>query len=184
MSITFTAEMSPITGHMITCGCEQAVGPVFGNYADACAYLAPLVEDESLRTAIPGCDRPEACLQYRLSIYALEADPAPSVNVANGNAVDLFAALGLSSDDPDRASGNGELWQGGTLTAEDFLGRVLFALAITPADEGRFSYDDTREGGMTMIACGRRVGYVQAVLAELHELALFAVDRGRAAYWS
>ena len=62
---------------------------------------------------------------------------------------------------------------------------MLFALAITPADEGRPSFELPRtEGGMTQIDCGRRVGYLQTRLGELHDLALFAAANDRDVTWS
>lgn len=203
MSITFTAEMSAITGSMVTCNCSDDVaGPVFGTYDEALAYLAPLAEDESLRTALPGCVDPEICLQYSLVITACEADPAPSVNVTNLNASDLFRALGILADDPageaaahisfEEMTFDGvpegdpadSPFNGGSMAPEDFLGRVLLALAITPADEGRPEIDATRPGGAVTVLCARRPGYLQMRLAELHELAQFAVSRNRMIFWS
>ncbi len=201
MSVTFTTEMSPVTGYEVTCGCDEATGPVFETFTDAENYLIPLVEDESLRTPLPGCSDPEMCLMYRLSIHPLETDPAPSINVANGNAADLFRALGLLTDNPaDRAAGSVTFdgvgvvaapmaedspWNGGGMSPADFLGRVLLALAITPADEGRFAVETVRLGGSVIIECSRPIGYLQDRLAQLHHLAQFAVSRGRTeVFWS
>jgi hypothetical protein len=37
---------------------------------------------------------------------------------------------------------------------------------------------------MTQVACGRRVGYIQTRLGELHELAQWAIANDRKATWS
>lgn len=153
------------------------------HYADALAHLTPLVEDESLRTVLVGCEDGKLCLLYRLSLTALEATPPPAVNMSNNNAADIFASLGLISDDPALADEAAEVFQGGSLDAADFLGRVLFALAISPSDEGRPSFEMPRtEGGMMAIACGR-VGYIQTRLGELHDLAQWAIANNREVTW-
>ena len=97
MSITFSTPMGPLTGWAVSCACGEGVGPVLGNYADAIAYLTPLVADGSLRTVLDGCLDGDICLMYRLSLTAQEAAPAPEINVGNYNALGLFAALGLAS---------------------------------------------------------------------------------------
>ena len=184
MSVTFTAEMSPITGYTVTCGCRNALGSQFGSYQDAVDFLTPLVEDESLRTALPGCDDPEFCLMYRLSLNANEADPAPSINVTSLNAGDLFRALGLLADELAEAAAEDSPFEGGSMTAAEFLGRVLLALAISPSDEGRPEIERTNTRGNTSVLCSRQAGYLQMRLAELHDLAQFAASRDRQIHWS
>ena len=95
------------------------------------------------------------------------------INMSNANAAVVCGALGI-----DLAA---EGWCG-SLPAEDFLGRVLVALAIQPADEGIPSHELPREHngpfpvGPRIVECGRRPGYIQERLAQLHALAQWAVD--------
>lgn len=88
------------------------------------------------------------------------------INMSSSNAAVVCGALGI-----DLAE---EGWCG-SLPAEDFLGRVLMALAIQPSDEGVPARDDTVPGQVRWIECGRRPGYIQERLAQLHELAQWAV---------
>ena len=100
------------------------------------------------------------------------------VNMSNSNAATVAATLGIDLN---------ELGWCGSMAAEDFLGRVLVALAISPADEGMPSYrmapgdsagvfGTVREGGPTFIQGARHPGYLQERLAQLHELAVWAVE--------
>lgn len=90
------------------------------------------------------------------------------VNVSSSNAVVLCDALGINLAE--------EGWCG-SLPAGDFLGRVLLALAIQPADEGIPAHE-LPTGGVRWVECGRRPGYIQDRLAQLHELAQWAVAHG------
>lgn len=100
-----------------------------------------------------------------------------AVNMSNGNAALVCATLGIDLD--------AEGWCG-SLSAADFLGRVLLALAIAPADEGMPSYElapgdsagifgTVRQGGPRFIQGARPEGYTQQRLAQLRELAEWAV---------
>ncbi|GGM27604.1 hypothetical protein GCM10011608_10540 [Micromonospora sonchi] len=95
---------------------------------------------------------------------------SPEVNMANGNAAQVFDLLGLEFDGD---------W--GNTTGPDFLGRVLLALALldTTTDvEGRPEVVDGRwtEGG-------RRPGYLAERLTQLHDLALWAVEHDADVEW-
>ena len=90
------------------------------------------------------------------------------VNMSNSNAAVVCGSLGIDLEEWG--------WCGG-LPAEDFLGRVLVALAIQPSDEGIPSHE-VPTGGARWIECGRRPGYIQERLAQLHELAAWAVEHG------
>jgi hypothetical protein len=95
-----------------------------------------------------------------------EADDL-AVNVSSSNAVVLCAALGI-----DLAA---EGWCG-SLPAQDFLGRILVALAVSPTDAGVPTHELPREPGQVRwIECGRREGYTQERLAQLRELADWAI---------
>lgn len=103
-----------------------------------------------------------------------------AVNMSNSNAAQVCRTLGIDL----------EQWGWcGNLPAEDFLGRVLVALAIEPADEGVPShrllpgdsagiFGTVQEGGPAFIECGRREGYTQERLGQLRELADWAVANG------
>jgi hypothetical protein len=95
------------------------------------------------------------------------------VNMSNSNAAMVAEALGFSLD-PD--------WCG-EMGGADFQGRVLLALAISPADEGMPSYEHAGPGAR-MIEGARRPGYLQERLGQLHELASFAVETGVEVWWS
>jgi hypothetical protein len=90
------------------------------------------------------------------------------INVSSANAVVLCDTLGINLAE--------EGWCG-SLPAEDFLGRVLLALAIQPSDEGIPAHE-LPTGGVRWVECGRRPGYIQDRLAQLHELAAWAVAHG------
>jgi hypothetical protein len=92
------------------------------------------------------------------------------VNISNANARRVLESLGFTDE-----AASAEL--SGATSAEDFLGRVLLALAIEPEDPGVpiTQYQDAP----WLIDCGRRVGYLQAVLDNLRDLAEAAVATGR-----
>jgi hypothetical protein len=95
------------------------------------------------------------------------------VNMNNRNAAFVADALGFSLD-PD--------WCG-EMTAGDFQGRVVLALALAPSDEGMPSYEVAGPGAR-MIEGARRPGYLQDRLTALHALAAWAVDHGAQVWWS
>ena len=92
---------------------------------------------------------------------------AQSINLSNGNAVGVLDLLGYTGE---------EMY--GESDAEDFLGRVLMALAVAPADEGRPTFQD----GITVYG-GTEPGYKQNRLRQLHELALSASRAGTSVVW-
>jgi len=94
------------------------------------------------------------------------------VNMCNRNAAQVCDALGFSLD-PD--------WCG-EMEAKDFQGRVLLALAISPADEGMPSYEHAGPGAR-MIEGARRPGYLQERLGQLHELAEWAIANDAVVSW-
>jgi hypothetical protein len=107
----------------------------------------------------------------------LDWDSELAVNMSNSNAATVASTLGIDLD--------AEGWCG-DMAPQDFLGRVLVALALSPADEGMPSFQlapgdsagvfgTVREGGPTFIQGARRPGYLQERLEQLHELAEWAV---------
>lgn len=103
---------------------------------------------------------------------------APEVNMANGNAIRVLDLVGITGDDA----------YCGSMSGEDLLGRVLVALALTPEDEGTDTYeagpDEGHFQGGTHIFCGRRPGYLQDRLEQLHDIATFAAAEGATVRWS
>jgi hypothetical protein len=108
-----------------------------------------------------------------VTFYAAGAPDELDINMSNSNAATICAALGFSLD-PD--------WCG-EMSALDFQGRVLMALAISPADEGMPSYEH-QGAGARMIEGARRPGYLQERLGQLHELAAWAVANNVAVVWA
>lgn len=105
-----------------------------------------------------------------------EAPEALQINMSNTNACRVCEALGidLASDD----------WVG-DMPAEAFLGRVLLALAISPTDDGMPSYEHQPVGtGPTVIEGGRRPGYLQERLAQLHALGEYAISMRSEVWWA
>lgn len=111
----------------------------------------------------------------------VEAPDELEVNMANGNAAQVCAALGVSLA-PD--------WCG-DMDADDFLGRVLVALAVAPADPGMPSYEllpgdadrPAWAGDATVIQGARPPGYLQERLEQLHALALWCRENGKFVSW-
>lgn len=99
-------------------------------------------------------------------IRPLPAAEELEVNMSNSNAARVCASLGIDLE--------AEGWCGG-MPAEDFLGRVLLALAIEPEDAGVPVTVDSAPGRGTFVDCGRAEGYLQERLGQLRELADWAV---------
>ena len=92
-----------------------------------------------------------------------------NVNMHNANACRILALLGykrMTGVTVLPGLGSLPIAESGSTTAEDFEGRVLVALAIEPADEGRDWTQDDR-----MATGSRRAGRTEELLAELRRLA-------------
>jgi hypothetical protein len=96
------------------------------------------------------------------------------INVSNANAAFILDALGYAESVTE-----GELF--GETSGEDFLGRVMVALGLAPADEGRPSPPDADH--VTVVDCGRRPGYLQEKLDMLRELGDAAKGFGSMVVW-
>lgn len=100
------------------------------------------------------------------------------LNMHNGGAASVLEALGFEVD-PDECSASGHA------EAEEFLGRVLMALAVAPKDEGCEAYDMFPGApGATMWAAPRAEGDLQRRLGLLHDLASFCAERGFLVVWA
>ncbi len=94
------------------------------------------------------------------------------VNMCNRNAMFVCEALGIELA-PD--------WCG-DMSAEDFQGRVVMALALAPVDEGMPSYEHVGTGAR-MIEGERPAGYLQERLSQLHKLAAWAIEHDAQVTW-
>lgn len=177
MSITFDTSLSPIAGFSFTCGHENGLTEHrFGSYEESRTFLQAEYDTHGYTGGLAVCGD-DYCAYGLMSIQAIESDPAPDLNVSNTNAMHLLGLLGLPAE-PDEC---GSL--GGSTTAEDFLGRVLLAQAVSPSDAGVPVTATVGQSGAVLIDMGRRVGYADDRLTSLRTLADFAVDRGRTVQW-
>lgn len=191
MSVTFAPVTTGTGTWEARCMCvEDAPAPQasFGSYGDASMWLSLY---KAAPYALRGCTD-EMCLAYGPYLSEVQSEgSAPSVNVSNMNARDLLDVLGIEVVD-------GDLW--GTMSAEDFEGRVLMALAVAPVSAERLTeqakagqvvigpegigIDPSREAeGATFVLCGRPEGYVQERLESLREVATFAREHGLEVSW-
>lgn len=171
MSTTFYAEISTIVGHRVHCNCEDVAGETYGDYQDAGDRLVALRESQE---HLDGCTD-EDCLYYGPYIEALEESPSPSINVSSMNARALLDVLGITREEcPDLVGGE---------DPEAFLGRVLMAQAVAPADAG-IPATEAAGPGARFIDCGRDEGYIDERLAQLRSLANFCVAEGRDVVWA
>lgn len=182
MSVTFYPSPTTILGWDIECACgntylseEQA--PMTYKVVEA-----TLARFKAENFSLVGCE--EDCLYYGNWAKAIEDGPlAPEVNMANGNSYRVLEALGLMLDE----GGFSEACVG-SLPAEDFLGRVLMALAVAPRSAERPTYsvqgDESDTSSAVMIMCGVGEGYLQERLEELRTVAEFAVEENRKVLWS
>lgn len=180
MSTTFYAEMGPIIGHRVYCNCEGVAGETFGDYQDAGDRLVAMREKQERLD----CCTDEECLIYGPYIQALEESPSPMIDVTSVNARALLDVLGITREEcPDLVGGE---------DAETFLGRVLMAQAVNPADAGVPAREVPKrdaEGNVVVrtgawIDCGRDPGYIDERLAQLRTLAEFARAENREVVWA
>jgi hypothetical protein len=181
MSVTFTAELDSPIGFTVAC-CQGSAekAPRYGTYEDARVAHADVALTLLAGTVMDGCEFPDQCLEYgTVFVSPVFADPSPEVQTSNVNAKAVLDLLGYGADDGERDPFTcGEL--SGDEDATDFLGRVLMALALTPADAGVPVHRVTTN----MVDCGRPVGYLQGKLTALQELAEWCAARNRRVQWA
>lgn len=178
MTVTFApAETeSDLLGWNVTHFIDGDVDVVSGPYEDYHDAELALLE-HNVRCSI------EDCVYYGGSIgaeLAGEMAQAPSLDVSNANAVLVLRALGLLPN----GSAEQEWDLSGVCSAEDFLGRVLLASVLSPADEGVPAFDNSADGSARFIESGRRVGYLEDRLSSLRELAEFCCTYDREVTWA
>jgi len=168
MSVTFTLEGN-FTGDF-TAHCYEGdvtLGPVTGHEA-----ILPVLDAHKAECS--------ECAAYGIYAHAvMDVSDDFDLNVANTNARILLDALGLTPEEGDLS---------GALSGEDFLGRVLLAIAADRDDSGVNSAviggKELGQSGATMIDCGVRPGYFADRFGALHALALEAVRIGRDVQWA
>lgn len=170
MSVTFCTE-APTLYFEIACYARGRVATRFATHAEAYAeQIAMLTRGEHPK----GC-ADEYCLAMgHTFIDAVCAMDTHEVNLSNVNARFILGNLGLVTEEGADMSG--------TLDAEDFLGRVLLAAALSPEDEGIPSHAASSTGA-TMVECGRRAGYLHEVLDSLRAVADDAIRLREKVYW-
>lgn len=181
MSVTFSIESLPVGTFVIECmdTYDEETG-AFTVVAKADTYEAILIERAAHMLV---CDE---CAHYGCySKPVMDVTEDFDVNVSNMNAVTLMRALGFDVDAME-----GDYY--GNIDGEDFLGRVLVAMAeerddsgVRPVVVGGVDFDGTRVSrGATMIDCGLPEGYFSERFGALHALASEAVRLGRNVVWS
>lgn len=141
-----------------TCSCGNSAPETFPSYADASMRLEMFKAAPYLR---PGCN--VDCLFYGPTISPVMPEGFLEVNVSMVNAVDVFDALGIEGE---------ARTEGGLMSAEEFEGRVLMALAVAPVSAERPTITEGR-----LVDCGRPEGYLQGVLERLRAVAQWARER-------
>lgn len=159
MSVTFSPAMDTAVAHVITCIC--------GEWNNGVEYPSFEMAHMVAKGMKPECGDP-----YCDYVSVEPAVAEPEVQMSNSNAVGLLDILGIrvGEDFSDRCCGS--------LSAEDFLGRVLLAQGLNPADAG----SDTIAIG-NMVDCGRPAGYTDAKLDAMREVAQWALANKREIAW-
>lgn len=94
----------------------------------------------------------------------------PEVNMANRNAADVLATLGVQ----------GEEWYCGSMQASDFHARVTLALGLVHTVDAELVPVRTAPN---QIDCGRPAGYLEERLLRLVPVAEFALEHGVEVSW-
>lgn len=188
MSVTFRPAEGPIDHYSVECNsCNITHPEQFATYEAASAFTRAVREGTA---AVAGCRGEEYFCTEGAFTNACEAvGEVPETNLANGNAIDVLDVLGVNfryEPTPEEAEndffGIAGVELCGTLDAEDFMGRVLTALAISPESAEIPSH--ATMGAPNIIRGHREEGYVQNRLRELHEIAQFAIDHDRQVTWA
>lgn len=152
MSVTFSTNPSiEVVGVKINCWNFEEISQPYNlnNYA------------EVAKTHNDNC---EECRVYGGSLAEFEK-VVNDMNISNTNASYLLDKLGIE-----------ELF--GSMSSEDFLGRILIAEALSPSDEGIPSYKDGN-----IVYGGREENYLQNKLARLREMANYAKNNNLEITW-
>lgn len=185
MSVTFTASFVEPRFHVVSCGCEEATARAVPYGSFGAAHSAAEAANLGARAPLPGCALPEVCPDYPLYARPVYEDPAPETCLHEANAERALEVLGLRTGTPAcPQQADADLQDGaeheasGQMDAEEFLGRVLVAVALAPADSGADGYWSGR-----WFHGGRHAGDLQQRLGELRLLAEWCHQRGRQVAW-
>ncbi len=194
MSVTFSPSMATVTGFRIGCSCKTNKSKVtFGSYKDAEAFYVKhnLTQSASnFPSVLEGCQYAgkegycEECSPFIHVITEDDGQDVPEVNMSNTNAIKLLEMLGLLTGVEESPFGLLPVDACGAEEADDFLGRVLTAQALSTGDPGRPEETEVMEGGAMVIHCGTPEGYADQRLEQLREVAEWAKARGRMVTWS
>lgn len=188
MSVTFRPTEGPIDHYSVECiNCNVTHSEEFATWDDAAEFTRAVREE---RATVTGCKGEEYyCSEAAFTNACETVGEVPETNVAVGNATDILDALGVDfrfEPTPEEAAndlfGIAGVELCGTLNAEDFMGRVLTALALAPESAEIPSH--AAVGAPNIIRGHREEGYVQNRLRELHEIAQFAINHDRQVTWS
>ncbi|KQP62922.1 hypothetical protein [Nocardioides sp. Leaf285] len=179
MSVTFAPAFreSDVAGFGFFCACGAANTGVLAATYPACEALRGGEASMTVRCGDEYCDADRAAdgSGFIMTINGVEI---PEINVSSLNAGHLIDdVLGIERDFTHCSAG-----LVGAMSAEQFLGRVLMAMAIQPSDAGVPAHA-VGGPGATWINCGREPGYDQRVLSHLHEVATWAAANGRDVHW-
>jgi len=161
MSVSFSPSVNTHVEFKITCLCgaveNSTAMTVFPDYVSA----SKVFEQGGYVCDDPYC-----------YVFVDAFNSEPEVNLSNGNAVHLLDVLGIQvgEDFSERCVGS--------MSAQDMLGRVLIALAVSPVSAEVPSY---AEGNI--IYGGRPEGYMQDKLESIRDVAVFAHANGRKVVW-
>lgn len=167
MGTTFATEMGPVIGWAVV---DRVGGrEEFGTYEAACSRMVDVRDNGAVLagSCLSGYAYHEYYGPHDPTIEVVEEDPAPTVHMNFSNAALICDVLGISRDAED----------GGEMSPKDFLGRILLAQALSPADAGVPARSATAGGRFTN--GGRPEGYVQSRLSNLRELAEWAIAHDR-----
>jgi hypothetical protein len=165
MSVTFTAAASPVIAYTIGCGFHDngLTDHTFTTFPEALTFIQAERATHGSTGHLIVCGD-DFCAEMGASIEHIEESPAPKINVSFALARHLLRTLDFKPDT------DGYLNLRGTSRPSYFYARVLAAQTLTPREE-------TPESG-------RPEGYTLDRLAELREMARFAMDTGREVQWS
>jgi len=145
--------------HSLRCVCGEYESISFDNY-------------QAAREVFGGLPQEELCAECGF----VSAEPTvrePEAQMSNANAVDILDALEIlaNEDFSDRCVGS--------MKAAEMLERVLIAEAVAPEYSGLTTMQIEN-----VIYCGRPADYIQRKLAQLREVAEWAIENGRDVTWA
>lgn len=166
MSVTFSVEANFTEEYYATCSCgaKRVSVDSYEDFENLCTKL----KEQNL--PLGGCTDEYCFATGNLYFHSVEDinEDAPYVNVSNHNFEDIADALGIPHGDGT-----------GLMNADDLLGRILVALAVSPESAERPTYNEHN-----IILCGREEGYVQNKLIALQEVCELAKSLNRDVVWS